>query len=202
MASTYAFLFPNYLIVAPGDSFVWDIPDSALSNIMLYGPANGTLNYVSVSEIANLEYNKRYTYEGDGLLVIEYYLNSGSPWAVLLNEQYAAPLPTSHNVQRLRRRVSANTINGRVLFSWKISGKPVYVQVEWENLNPLAASVSMAAIATSRGSLQTLTIPGKERFILLAGPPEVQAILTEGKVQMNWYAAGKVVEFDDHIAIL
>ncbi len=196
MASTSAFLFPNYLIVAPGDSFVWDIPDSALSGVMFYSPANGKLNHVSVSEITNLEYNKRYTYEGDGLLVIEYYLNSGSPWAVLLNEQYAAPLPVSHNIQRLRRRVSANTINGRVLFSWKISGKPVYVQIEWEHLNPLAASVSMAIIATSRGALQTLTIPGKERLILLAGPPEVQATLTEGKVQMNWYAAGKVIEFE------
>jgi hypothetical protein len=189
-------LFPNYLIVAPGESFVWDVPDSALSNVMLYAPANGTLNYVSVSEIDNLEYNKHYTYEGSGLLVIEYYLNSGSPWAVLLNEQYAAPLPTSYNVQRLRRRVSTNTINGRVLFSWKVSGKPVYVQVEWEGLDPLTASVSMATIATSRGALQSLTIPSKERLILLAGPPEVQATLTEGKVQMNWYAAGKVVEFD------
>ncbi|ABU97046.1 hypothetical protein P74p96 [Thermus phage P74-26] len=189
-------LFPNYLLAYPGESFVWDVSDDALVSVLFQGPSDGALNGTPVSELDRLEYGKKYTYQGSDLLVVEYYLKSGSPWAVLLNEQYAAPLPSSLHVQRLRRRTSRLTINGKVLFSWTISGKPVYVQLDWEDLDPLAASVGIVVIATSQGNLQTLTLPAKERLVLLAGPPEVQATLSEGRTSMHWYAAGKVQEYD------
>lgn len=178
---------PNYLLVRPGETFVWDIPNATAE----VAQASGAINGQDPSTV-QFEYGKEYTYEGTQPLVIRYYYNLSAPYAVLLNMQYAAPLPDAGIVQTIHNRTSAYTSNGRVFFTWQTIGRPVSVFLEWDNLDAYAASVGLGLIIKEKGRLQIMTVPTDKVSVFLAGPPEVTLTLTEGRVDMRWYATGVV----------
>ncbi|QAY18175.1 hypothetical protein [Thermus phage TSP4] len=187
--------FPSYLLVRPGEEFVWDIPDE-LHVGYAFMTSSGKLNGVNLQE-ASLEYGKRYLYEGNEPLVIAYYYALRAPYGVLVNEQLTAPLPDAGTVQRIHKKPSTYTSNGRVFFHWNITGKPVTVSMEWEKLDPYQAGASLGILLNLKGAAQVVTVPTDKVSVLLAGAPEVVVSVSEGYASMNWYASGTIPSTGD-----